>query len=104
MEKLFVPYELALALKNAGFDEQCLATFYQSNFRLLTTYKKATNSETNNIDLVDAPTWDEVSDWLNNKGLCAVENITNDFGLIWDVGLLPGFIGIYKLGELINNI
>ncbi len=28
MKKLFVPYELALALKELGFDEICLAYYY----------------------------------------------------------------------------
>jgi hypothetical protein len=34
MEKEFVPYELALRMKQLGFDEPCLASYYHAGRRL----------------------------------------------------------------------
>ncbi len=38
MEKLFIPYEQALQLKELGFDELCIARFDGGGFRMLPTY------------------------------------------------------------------
>lgn len=45
MEKLFVPYEQALQLKELGFDELCLARFDGGGFRMLSAYDPLKNSE-----------------------------------------------------------
>ena len=65
MEKEFIPYEQALALKLLGFDEPCISeyhkgklTFYNSDYYFLGTYK---NSHPNNIndkkEVYSAPTF-----------------------------------------------
>ena len=77
MEKEFVPYEIALRLKELGFDERCFAIFYQEKFmnghiepyvwNLVNSIK--TNSDCNSIDIVTAPLWQQVIDWFDNKNI-----------------------------------
>lgn len=70
MKHLFVPYEIALKLKEKGFDEPCLSWYYQESKELCEVtsylYEGSKNSE-NNIDrvpFVTAPLYQQVIDWL----------------------------------------
>ena len=45
MEKEFIPYEQALELKELGFNENCLARFDGSGFRMLPVYDPLKNNE-----------------------------------------------------------
>ena len=75
MKEQFVTYEIALALKELGFDEECFAIFYQEKFmnghiepyvwNLVNSIK--TNSDCNSIDIVTAPLWQQVIDWFRIK-------------------------------------
>jgi len=70
MESLFVPYEIALALKELGFDEPCFTIFLKKEFRghiglMLEGFP--INSETNNIDIVSAPTFSQCFRWFREK-------------------------------------
>ena len=75
MEKEFVPYEIALALKELGFDEPCFAIYYQGKFmngkiehyvwNLVNSIK--TNTDTNSIDIVTAPLYQQAFRWLRKK-------------------------------------
>ena len=77
MKEQFVTYEIALALKELGFDEECFAIFYQEKFmnghiepyvwNLVNSIK--TNSDCNSIDIVTAPLWQQVIDWFDNKNI-----------------------------------
>lgn len=72
----FVNYEIALKLKELGFDEECL-TYYIPNRKLITEIFPNTfnvskfNSETNHIygkkGLVSAPLWQQCLDWFREK-------------------------------------
>ena len=77
MESLFCPYELALELKELGFDEECLA-LYQSNHN----NKPFINiNDKINIEallsgkiknegiqyLTKAPLWQQAFDWFRNE-------------------------------------
>ena len=75
----FVTYEIALGLKELGFDEECFAIFFRTilnNGRTVNYisddwespfYKNRTNSESNSVDIVSAPLWQQVIDWLREK-------------------------------------
>lgn len=64
MEKLFVPYELAIKLKEKGFDERCFMWWYSptqmSADLIFRQYK-------NDKDFCEAPIYQQVTDWLRDK-------------------------------------
>lgn len=69
MENLFVPYDLALKLKEKGFDEPCF-TWYEvhdlykehelNNFLLYRNHNRFVND-------ISAPLYQQVIDWLREK-------------------------------------
>jgi hypothetical protein len=70
MEKEFIPYEQALALKELGFDEPCFTIFLREEFRGhigLLPKGFPINSETNNIDIVSAPLYQQAFRWFREK-------------------------------------
>lgn len=67
MEKEFIPYEQALALKELGFDEPCLA-FYKNVEELLLNDMLKTNSDLSNItDWISAPLYQQAFRWFREK-------------------------------------
>jgi hypothetical protein len=64
MEKQFVPYDLALKLKEKGFNEKCLG-YYQNN-ELIITNITFYEIEKHNLGIL-APLWQQVIDWLRIK-------------------------------------
>jgi hypothetical protein len=83
MNKEFAPYELALALKELGFDEPCFG-WYAENKNLQISpdvYKKWTSKPCNNSniiivfnsDCVTAPTFSQAFRWFREK--CLLEGI-----------------------------
>lgn len=71
MEKLFIPYELALKLKELGFNEECLARYC-----VVTEWEKPTGEvrlqisndcPNNHKTLFKAPLWSQVFDWFREK-------------------------------------
>lgn len=74
MNKQFVTYEIALKLKELGFDEKCFALYdaYQHN-RLVYLNEDGRNSagiiKTNKSMEISslAPLWQQVTDWLDKK-------------------------------------
>ena len=72
MNKEFVPYELALELKQLGFDEPCLATIDQTDF----IHIKGTEYPIRGAmiyDTIDCPTYSQAFRWFREKyGLCIV--------------------------------
>jgi hypothetical protein len=70
MTKEFIPYEQALALKKLGFDEPCFTIFLREEFRGhigLLPKGFPINSETNNIDIVSAPLYQQAFRWFREK-------------------------------------
>ena len=67
IEKEFIPYEQALALKELGFDEQCLA-LYDLDGKItieFVNWKNAVNRKNNY--LISAPLYQQAFKWLWNK-------------------------------------
>ena len=74
MEKEFIPYEQALALKELGFDEPCLAFFWNTG-KFYTTAEYPHSIETHkqnqlgdyNYDSTSAPLYQQAFRWFREK-------------------------------------
>ena len=67
MEKQFVTYEIALKLKELGFDEKCFGLFKNEKF-----YRDFEVFQWQNFsDCIKAPLWQQVISWLKNE--CKLE-------------------------------
>ena len=64
MKKEFVPYELALELKELGFDEECWF-YYQHNSELRISLSFLHNKFSNQMQC-SSPLWQQVFDWFRN--------------------------------------
>jgi hypothetical protein len=64
MKEQFVPHEIALKLKEKGFDEPCLGYFDPLYKKLVIWENGSTNSTSN---WVYAPLWQQVIDWLERE-------------------------------------
>ena len=65
MEKEFVPYELAVKLKELGFDEPCIAIFGRNNE--LSVDDGFYKQENYHKDTVLAPTFSQAFRWFREK-------------------------------------
>jgi hypothetical protein len=87
MNKQFVTYEIALKLKELGFDEPCIMFYYESQLAILGQFDSfkhsfRSNSEHTSIEkesekFVSAPLWQQVIDWFrvkHNIGINITEN------------------------------
>ena len=63
MEKEFIPYEQALALKELGFDEPCFREYYYGKL----SYDEIFNGQTTHSDLALAPTFSQAFRWFREK-------------------------------------
>jgi hypothetical protein len=66
MEKEFVPYEQALALKELGFDEPCFATIDQTDYLHINGTKKLPRGSMM-YDTIDAPTYSQAFRWFREE-------------------------------------
>ena len=66
MKKQFVTYEIALKLKELGFDEECLGYYTINNKGLLYPYNMHKYIYRKDF-LCVAPLWQQVIDWLREK-------------------------------------
>ena len=92
MDKEFVPYEQALALKELGFDEPCLAWFSETKELQIApeTYKKWTGKPCNNsniinifnVDCITAPTFSQAFRWFRDKYNLDIDISRNDQEMI----------------------
>jgi hypothetical protein len=78
MEKEFVPYELAVKLKELGFDEPCFGYYYnkQLSFGARTSYG----------EVIEAPTFSQAFRWFRDKGYDVKVQKESDglyFGFYW---------------------
>ena len=72
MEKEFIPYEQALALKELGFDEPCFGVYITS--QLFVTPDIVYNSK--DIPICKAPLYQQAFRWFREKyGCCGYSNI-----------------------------
>jgi len=102
MEKEFVPYELAVKLKELGFDEPCMAYYVETEFtatsdaKLFLINRNDTIIHNNSTYLsndiyegvISAPTWQSAFRWFIEK-----------YGLLlqYDCGKVPHFTIIQNL-------
>jgi hypothetical protein len=63
MEKEFIPYEQALALKELGFDEPCFGWWFADEEMLI--IDKSTKSTSENI--IQAPTFSQAFRWFRDN-------------------------------------
>ena len=66
MEKLFVPYTEALALKDLGFDEPCFAFYNNLELKrsLVRNFEECKNSD---WDAITAPLYQQAFRWFREK-------------------------------------
>jgi len=74
IEELFIPYEIALQLKEKGFNEPCLAYYNVSNilvngYRIVYIEHESSNPCKNNPNSIDVtvPLYQQVIDWFREK-------------------------------------
>jgi hypothetical protein len=67
MEKEFVTYEIALKLKELGFDETCFCQYSKNEFIDITGRYK--NSHFNKEDQIAAPLWQQAIEWFRKRNL-----------------------------------
>lgn len=64
MKKEFVPYELALELKDLGFDEECFACYLDDKYLNVEYCKKQFHFHG---QVASAPLWQQAFDWFREK-------------------------------------
>jgi len=81
MERNFVPYELAVKLKELGFDEPCLACYLDSVFVIKLQSQNSEFEYFNNTTFsfneksFSAPLWQQAFDWFREtKNLFSIVN------------------------------
>lgn len=74
MNRLFVPYDVAIKLKDKGFDEPCLGYYDPEGLRVQPDYYNRENKnslfpkpEITNSPRVSAPIYTQVFDWFRKK-------------------------------------
>jgi hypothetical protein len=102
MNKEFVPYEQALALKELGFDEICLSAFFDSKIKRCDNIKNSTS------DYLSAPLYQQAFRWFREKYGIFVSIVPNRHGSLdsfigWIYVPLNGStkdinVGDYKIG------
>jgi hypothetical protein len=93
MNKEFIPYEIALALKELGFDEPCIATIDQTEYLHIKGTKKQPRGSMM-YDTIDAPLYQQAFRWFrDNYGLQAE--------ILWrgDMGCFCYKTGKFKYGS-----
>jgi hypothetical protein len=79
MEKEFVPYEIALELKQLGFDEPCLGAFMGKDFRQFDFSNDLKGYVNDNNLIIGRPTYSQAFRWFREKyGLFHSTNYQDD--------------------------
>jgi hypothetical protein len=83
MEKEFIPYEQALALRELGFDEPCIKEFHVQELMANSTGEEITNNELTELygeqTTISAPLYQQAFRWFREKhGLCHFINFSGD--------------------------
>lgn len=66
MENQFVPYELAVKLKELGFDDKVFANYLKGDFGYIDISNRFFGEKLE--DIVKAPLWQQAFDWFRDKG------------------------------------
>jgi hypothetical protein len=100
MQEKFVTYPIALELKRLGFDEECLAYFYNISknrvtFKLFNyidflNVQVCTNSEFSSTNYITAPLYQDVVDWFRETHLIEISASSyyypNHYGIVSQIG------------------
>ena len=96
MEKQFVTYEIALKLKELGFDEVCLAVYFRNKFQLVKGFNinNVDLHVANQMDAILAPLWQQCIDWFRDKHHTNIEinrfpNISKWGFVVTDMTIIP---------------
>ena len=94
MEAEFIPYEIALALKELGFDEPCLGWWFTDEKMLI--IEKSTKSTSENI--VQAPLYQQAFRWFREK--YQIDNwIYPNLNGLYSVSIIRRGVGLGKVSE-----
>jgi len=69
MKEQFIPYELALELKNLGFDEPCLSTYHTKTKEIIKIFGEFKKQPEKEIYWILAPLWQQAFDWFRKNKL-----------------------------------
>ena len=78
MEKEFIPYELALELKELGFEEPCFGVYVENELFIVSTERPSIQSHSLYQGL--APLYQQSFRWLRHKYNCVCEIIRKEDG------------------------
>jgi hypothetical protein len=104
MKEQFCTYEISLKLKEIGFDEDCLAYYKDTKIVGVNRWDRKdfefhyiSLKEITNItsEIVLAPLWQQVIDWLHCKGVFIIINM--DITSMWVYQIGPGFPPMEKI-------
>ena len=96
MEKEFVTYEIALALKELGFDEECFNVYDELGF-----IQDEKEMDKLNLIKLNAPLWQQVIDWFReNRDIDIV--ITPDTNSQHRIPLRKYFVTFWKYYNGLN--
>ena len=85
MREQFVTFEIALKLKELGFDEGCLAVYFKNKFQLVKGFNinNVDLHVANEMDAILAPLWQQVIDWFREKYNLLIDSPKLDE---WNIG------------------
>lgn len=88
MKNQFCSYEIALKLKELGFNEKCLGCFYNGEF-----YIGNSASDTKTYNDCDAPLWQQAISFFRTKYNLKIDVIDNSLEKRW----------AFLIGEVFSN-
>jgi len=97
MNKEFIPYEQALALKELGFDEPCFG--YHNMVNHSGNFQFDIRIWENSDDYIEAPLYQQAFRWFRHKGI--ISEIHSDFDRM--LGYNRGYIPVVQFIEFYNN-
>lgn len=108
LKDLFVPYEIALLAKQYGFDEFCLAAYYNDNDSSLHTWgiKNTLIKPSDTPKSIIAPLYQQLFDWLEMRGyLIRKYHTCVRYEVIdIDAGIILKSVSIEELNDLLTEV
>ena len=106
MEREFIPYEIALTLKELGFDEPCLGNYQKTGGLHILHYGTCGSTKSDNFNIL-APLYQQAFRWfLDNYGLFVETTLWGDgIGYMSQIKQIKKeeFLEVYNLGYVSPN-